>query len=172
MLSDTLQTTLNGQIHAELYSGYLYLAMAAWLESNNRPGMSQWMLAHAEEEVRHAMSLYKYILTRRGHVQLDAVQAPAATWASPQEVFEAMLAQEQAGSARVNRLVEQADAENDHATSRMLQPFVDEQVEEENVATHIVDDFRQIADSPQGLLLLDRELGRRSQRSEAVLAEV
>ncbi len=35
MISDKMQKALNDQINAELFSSYLYLAMAAYFESEN-----------------------------------------------------------------------------------------------------------------------------------------
>ena len=38
MLSDSLQKALNGQVNAELYSSYLYLAMSMFFEDTGMPG--------------------------------------------------------------------------------------------------------------------------------------
>ena len=40
MISDKMQKALNEQINAELFSSYLYLAMAAYFESENWLGFS------------------------------------------------------------------------------------------------------------------------------------
>jgi ferritin len=61
----------------------------------------------------------------------------------------------------IYKLVELADHEKDYATSNLLQGFVDEQVEEEASANRIVETFRLIGDSAQGLIMLDRDLEQR-----------
>ena len=43
MIAKKMQDALNGQINAELYSSYLYLAMVAYFESINLPGFAGWM---------------------------------------------------------------------------------------------------------------------------------
>lgn len=43
MISKKMQDALNEQTNAELYSAYLYLSMAAYFESTNLPGFSNWM---------------------------------------------------------------------------------------------------------------------------------
>jgi ferritin len=43
----------------------------------------------------------------------------------------------------------------------MLHWFIDEQVEEEATASQIVDLLERIGDKDQGLIMIDRELGRR-----------
>jgi len=45
----------------EMFSSYLYLSMAAYLESENWNGMAAWMKAQSSEEYTHAMKLYHYI---------------------------------------------------------------------------------------------------------------
>jgi len=43
MLGAKISEALNDQFNAELYSGYLYLSMAAYLHSVGLPGFAQWM---------------------------------------------------------------------------------------------------------------------------------
>ncbi len=47
------------------------------------------------------------------------------------------------------------------ASNNMLQWFVAEQVEEEAVAEAILQNLRPVADHPQGLFMMDQELGKR-----------
>ena len=56
-----------------------------------------------------------------------------------------------------------AHAEKDHATANFLQWFVNEQVEEEANALHIVEQLRQIGDSKDAMFVLDRELAKRGE---------
>ena len=58
MMSDKMQAAINKQINAELYSGYLYLSMAAQFESMNLSGFAHWMRAQAQEELFHAMKFF------------------------------------------------------------------------------------------------------------------
>lgn len=63
----------------------------------------------------------------------------------------------------IHDLVNLAIAEKDHATYNMLQWYVNEQVEEEENATEIVEKLRMIEDERgKGMLyMLDKELGSR-----------
>jgi len=65
-INATVEKALNEQINRELYSAYLYLAMAAYLDDLNLPGAAHWMRIQAQEEVGHAMKLYNYVVERRG----------------------------------------------------------------------------------------------------------
>jgi ferritin len=161
MLRQTIQDALNDQIQAETYSAYLYLSMAAWLDSKSLKGMSHWMRIQTQEENFHAEKLFNYILERGGTVTLQALDAPTAEWASPLAAFQAALAHEEYITGRINALMDLAIAESDHATKSMLQWFVDEQVEEEANASDNVANLTLAADSPQALLMVDKEMAAR-----------
>lgn len=162
MLSKTMEEALNKQVNAELYSSYLYLAMAADFESKNLPGIAHWLKAQAREEYGHAMKIYEHINDRLGRARLAAIAAPPEEWASPLAAFEAVLAHERKVTGLINGLVELAAQEKDHATGIFLQWFVTEQVEEEKSADAIVAQLRMIGESAHGLIMLDRALAQRS----------
>lgn len=166
MISKKMQNTINGQINAELYSAYLYLSMSADFNSKNLPGFANWMKIQAQEELGHAMKLYNFIEERLGRVTLKAIEAPPTEWDSPLAALQAVLKHEQKVTGLINKLVDQAVAENDHATRGFLQWFVDEQVEEEASADAIVQQLKLIKAAPGGLFMLDKELGRRTFTAE------
>jgi len=166
MISKKMQNAINGQINAELYSAYLYLSMSADFSSKNLQGFANWMKIQAREELGHAMKLYNFIEERLGRVTLKAIESPPAEWDSPLAAFEQALKHEQKVTGLINKLVDQAIAENDHATRGFLQWFVDEQVEEEASADAIVQQLKLMKGAPGGLFMLDKELGRRTFTAE------
>ena len=162
MLSDRMNAALNGQLNAELYSGYLYLAMAAYFKQLNLAGFARWMEAQALEEQSHAMKFYAYIDERGGRIELTSIDAPPSKWDSPRAVFEAVLAHERKVTGLINDLVNLAIEQQDHATNNFLQWFVGEQVEEEAGADEVLQKVKPAGDAPGGLLMLDKELGART----------
>ncbi len=161
MLKQTMQDALNEQINAELYSGYLYLAMAAYFASVNLKGMATWMRVQEQEERFHALKFYDYLVERGGTVRLAAIAAPELSWASPLAAFEAAYAHEQKVTARINALVDLAIKEGDHATNSFLQWYVTEQVEEEASADGVVQQLKLGGDNSSALFMIDRELAAR-----------
>jgi ferritin len=161
MISKKMETALNKQINAEFYSSYLYLSMAADFEAKNLPGFANWMKVQAQEEWGHGMRIYQYINEQQGRVTLEAIEAPQKEWASALEMFEAANKHEQHVTSLIHDLVTVATGEKDYASQIFLQWFVNEQVEEEASASAIVARLKMIGDSPQGLLILDHELGER-----------
>ena len=161
MLAKTIQDAMNEQIKNELYSSHQYLAMAAYCESVNLPGFASWMRMQAQEEREHAMKFYDHIQDRNGRVVLQAIDQPIIEFASPLEVFEKALEQEQAVTADINELYALAVRENDYASQVFLQWFVTEQVEEEKNVGDVVQTLKMSGEKNEALLLFDRELGER-----------
>ncbi len=161
MLNKEMERALNDQINAELYSAYLYLAMAAYSESINLNGFANWMRIQAQEELTHAMKFYDFVYERGGRVVLSVVDAPPETWDSPLAAFEGAYEHECKVSAMINDLVDLSIKKKDHATNNFLQWFVSEQVEEEASTDAVVQKLKLIGDQGNGIFMLDRELGQR-----------
>ena len=161
MLKKKMQKALNGQLNAELYSSYLYLSMAAHFLSRNLPGFANWMRVQAQEELVHGMKFYDYIAERGGDVALSKIDGPPTGWESPVAVFQNVYEHEQKVTGLINDLVDLAIEEKDHASNIFLQWFVSEQVEEEASASDVLEKVKLAAESPDALLLMDRELGLR-----------
>ncbi len=161
MLSKKMQDALNGQLNAELYSAYLYASMSAYFESVNLRGFANWMRVQAQEEVVHAYKFYNFVNERGGRVVLRPIEGPPTEWDSPIAPFEAAYEHEQKVTGLINKLVDLAVSQKDHATNNFLQWFVTEQVEEEASANEVVQKLKLVGDARGGLFMLDRELGQR-----------
>jgi ferritin len=161
MIKKKVETKINAQINAELFSAYLYYSMAAYFESMSLKGFAHWMKAQALEEMNHANKFATYLAERGGRVRLEAIAGPATEWASPLACFEAVSTHEQHVTDLINKLMALANAENDYATANMLQWFVGEQVEEEASADEVVRKLKLVDKTEGGLFMLDIELMKR-----------
>ncbi|MBN1516776.1 ferritin [Candidatus Sumerlaeota bacterium] len=163
MLTKNMQKALNEQINKEYFSSYLYLSMMAYFEQINLRGFAIWMRQQTQEELAHAMKIFDYVHERGGEVTLVAIEKPQHGWKSPLDAFEAAYKHEQFISDSINKLVDIARKEKDHATDNFLQWFVSEQVEEESSVDEVVQQLRMAKDAPGALFMLDRELASRPQ---------
>jgi len=162
MISPKMESAINEQINKELYSEYLYLAMAAHFEAQNLPGFGKWMKVQASEERGHAMKFWEYLYDRNGKVVLKAIEAPPSTFGKPREVFEEVLVHERKVTASILELNDLAVAEKDAATAILLHWFITEQVEEEKNAFDIIEKLKMSGDQSFGLLFMDQHvLGER-----------
>ncbi|GAB1421195.1 ferritin [Anaerolineales bacterium] len=153
-----IQKALNEQLNMELKAYYTYLSMSAFMEELGLKGFATWMFHHAQEEMEHAMRIYNYIQSRRGHIKLLAIPEPDEKWESVLAAFEAALGHEEAVTTAIHALVKLARQEHDYATESFLQWFVDEQVEEEEVVDDAIQKLKLVNDFKPGLYLLDKEM--------------
>ena len=162
MLSERMEAALNAQLNGEFWSAYLYLSVSAYFAADGKPGFSHWFEVQAKEEVNHAMKIVNFIIDRGGKVDLKPIAEVPTVWESPLDAFKRSLHQEQMVTKSINELVSMAREEKDYATEKMLQWFVDEQVEEEVTFSTQVDALTLIGDNGFGIFTLDKELGSRT----------
>jgi ferritin len=160
MLTKTVLKALNDQINAELFSAYLYLGMSAWCEGKSLPGFAGWMRKQFGEEQAHALKLYDYVLDQGGDVVLKAIEAPAASYKSLQDVWETTFKHEQKVTALIHKLYALAQKEQDFATQALVQWFVTEQVEEEQQASSILEQVKMIGTNSSAVFFLDRHVNK------------
>lgn len=170
MISKKLQDALNAQINAEMWSAYLYLSMSVEAESKGLKGFGNWFFIQFREEQDHARILMNYLLARGGQVLLAPIAEVRTSWESQLEAFEDTLAHEKKVTAMINNLYDMAVTEKDHATASMLKWFIDEQVEEEESATTIIDSLKLVSGDKMGVFMLDKELATRTYTQAAPLA--
>ncbi|ORJ60265.1 ferritin [Geothermobacter hydrogeniphilus] len=162
MLSDKLQGALNEQMKNEFYSAYLYLAIAGYFESEDLPGIASWMRIQALEELTHGEKFFNFITEAGGRTDLRGFDAPQNGFDSPLAAFQYSLEHERFVTASINKLMDLARDEGNHAAQIFLQWFVTEQVEEESNFGLILRKLERIGDDGNGLLRLDEELGART----------
>ncbi len=159
----SVQKALNEQIKNELQAHYNYLGMSAHFEDSPYLGFAKWMRAQATEEHMHAMKVFDFLRERNVTIELSGLDAPQTKFGpQPLEVFEIALAQERRVTAQINGIYELALNEKDYPTLQFLTWFLQEQVEEENTVSDIIDRLRLAADNAAGLLRLDAESGRQA----------
>lgn len=161
MISDKMADALNEQINREMFSSYLYLAMSTHCRAEGLGGFATWLGIQAKEENEHAMKFLKYVEEQGARVELKAIKAPPAKFASPVKIFEDVLAHERFITGSIHALMDQAVKEKDYATQAELQWFVKEQVEEEAHAGEILGKLQLIGPDSRGLFMIDREMGAR-----------
>lgn len=161
MISQNLQNEVNDQIRAEFQSGWLYLAFAAWFEERSLVGFSNWLRLQWQEEQNHGMKFYDHLLRRNGKIELKELVKPAFSADSVVEIFEQILQHEQYITKRIHKLYDLAVEEGDHPLKPLLLWFIDEQVEEEENVSAILDRLKLIGSDGGSLYYLDRELAER-----------
>ncbi len=160
-LNPKVAEALNKQINNELNASYSYLAMSAYFEAQDLPGFASWFRGHSAEEETHAMRIFDFVAKRGARIELEGIAKPHSDYASPVDVLEQALSQEQTVTGQINALFELAQAEKEYSTQNMLNWFLAEQIEEEDLFTSILDKVKAAGTDRWNLLLLDQELAQR-----------
>ena len=161
MISKKLQDAINDQINKELFSEYLYISMKSWCLANDLEGFANWMDVQSKEERFHAMRFYNFLNDRSARIILKAIDAPQADFKSPEDVLQYGLNHEGTVTASINKLMDLAIAESDHAAASFLKWFIDEQVEEEANFTKVLNKIKLSGGAGAGLFMIDQELAKR-----------
>ena len=161
MIGKKVTEALNLQMNREFFNARLYLSMGAFFHSINMEGAASWMELQSQEEMGHAMRLYKHLQERRARILLSALDEPPREWKSPLAAFEAAYAHECKVSREFDKHLELAAAEKDNATISFLQWFVNEQVEEEAQVDAVAKMLRMAKDAPGATLMIDHMLAQR-----------
>lgn len=161
MVSKKLETAINKQINAELWSAYLYLSMSMHFDHEGLPGVANWFKMQFMEEQDHAHKFMNYLNAKGNKVELKAIDKVDTSWTSVLQAFEETLNHERIVTGLIHELVALAREEKDYATENMLQWFVDEQVEEEETAQGLIDALKLIGDNGFGLYTFDKDLAKR-----------
>jgi len=159
--SDTMQQELNKQMTREAEASQLYLSLASWAEVQGFPGIAKFLYHHSDEERAHMLKFIAFINQRGGQCKIEALSNPPADPQSLHKLFEQILQQEIHNSDEINKIVEIALSEKDYPTNNFLQWFVQEQLEEEALATQLLDQLKILGeDTPNraGLYEFDRNI--------------
>lgn len=162
MIGKKMAEAIDEQINHEMYSAYLYLAMSAESANLGWNGFAKWFMVQYHEEMFHAMKFYNFLVDRGAKPELRPLKAPPAAFGTPKVMFEQTYEHEQFITSRIHALAELAQSEKDHAAYKLLQWYVDEQVEEEKNDTEILAQLKLIGDNPAALFMLDAQLKART----------
>ena len=134
---DTIKL-LNGQLNKELYSASLYFNMAGWCDKNGLKGCSKFLYGHYKEETEHFEKFRDFINKVGGQAVISDMHAPQSDFKSVEDLFETIVKHEQYITSCINELVGKAMENKDYITSRFLDWFIQEQLEEEELFNDIL----------------------------------
>ena len=159
--SQKVEEELNKQMTREAEAAQFYLSIGSWAEVQGFNGVAAFLYNHASEERLHMMKFIEFINQRGGHCKIAALAAPPADPKTLEELFDRVIEQEISNSTSINDLVDICLQEKDHSTNNFLLWFVQEQLEEEALASKLVDQMKLIgedAGNRGGLYEFDRNI--------------
>jgi len=130
LISRELASAFNAQIGHEFGASLQYVSIAAHFRGRKLSLLAKLFFEQSDEEKQHAMKFVKYLLDTQAELQIPAIPAPTATFASAEAAVQAALKWEQEVTAQITALMDLAVKQNDYLAQSFLQWFIDEQLEE------------------------------------------
>jgi ferritin len=158
MLAPKIEAALNEQLVIEAKSSHQYLAWASWAENSGFPGIANFMYTHSDEERMHMLKLLRYINERGGKAVVPAMDKPVIVFKNIKDLFTSLLQHEQGVTASINEVVGICLDVRDYSTHNFMQWYVAEQLEEEALASDLLDRLNMIGDDKSGMYLFDRDI--------------
>jgi ferritin len=156
LISRDLATAINEQIGREFGASMQYISIAAYFHQRHLKLLSKLFFAQAEEEKQHAMKFVQYLLDTKGGLEIPAIAAPTATFATAAEAVGAALQWEEQVTAQITGLMDIAVKQNDYLAQSFLQWFIDEQLEEVSKMDNLLGVIRQSGE--KNLLMVEAYL--------------
>ncbi|SMN16952.1 Ferritin-like protein 2 [uncultured Candidatus Thioglobus sp.] len=111
--------------------------MSAWCNAQGFSAAAQFLKEHSDEERDHMMRLFVYVNDSGAEAQLGAIESPAASYDSIDEMFKKIYKHECFVSGEINKLAKTTFEAGDFSTFNFLQWYVAEQHEEEHLFSDI-----------------------------------
>ncbi|HWP31664.1 MAG TPA: ferritin [Fimbriimonadales bacterium] len=139
MLSPKLVEALRKQIGSELTASHQYLAVASYFGMQSLNGWAEFFFRQSDEEKEHAMKIINFLLRCSVEPRFPALAEAKPNFKSVLDAVERCLRWEKEVTKQFYAMADVALKEKDYTTFQFLQWFIEEQVEEEDLMTQLVD---------------------------------
>ena len=154
---------MNAQIKSEFGASQQYIAIAIYFDEEALPDLAQFFYAQSEEERMHAMKFVHFMLETGAKPIIPGLPDMRNEFGDAAEAVQFALVQEERVTNEINNIVRIAKEEDDYASVNFLQWFVDEQVEEIDSMTTLLQTIKHAGSS----LLLVEDFVRRTLAARA-----
>jgi len=149
---------VNEQYGHEAASAEIYYALSAYFADLKLEGFAGYFRKAAEEERKHAMKFFDYLVKCNELMRAQAIPAPRIAFESPREACKFFLEHEQEVTRLINAVADAAMSAKDFYTFEFIGWFLAEQLEEVRKAEDLSKKMALVADDRAGLLVLDEQL--------------
>jgi ferritin len=161
VIKPSILAALNTQIQHELSNAHAYCAVSLYFGQLNLRALAAFMGRQSTEERMHAEKLMCHLTARGGQVDLRAIPAIKADFASVLDAIHVVRDLERVTTDKIHGLFDLARREGDYALEVLLHWFIAEQVEEEQWSDELSTLAGQLHAHPGELFMLDYQWRKR-----------
>lgn len=158
LASEKLLSAVNKQVGNEFGASLQYVSIASHFEAQALTGLARFFFRQADEERDHAMKFVRFVVDAEGQLEIPAIPAPKAEFATAKEAVELALTWEQDVTQQIYHLVDIAKEDSNYIAIRFLDWFVTEQFEEVNTMSSLLQVVERAGED--GLLFVEEFLAR------------
>ena len=158
MIKPKLVEAINEQIKSEFTASAQYVAIAVYFDAEGLPELADFFYRQSMEEREHAMKFVHFLLETGAKPIIPGLPDMRNAFESAADAVAFARDQEIKVTNQINNLVTLAKQEDDYASHNFLQWFVDEQVEEVDSMSSLLQAIKHAGDS---LLLVEDFVRRR-----------
>ena len=147
---------LNKQLNQEIKNQLNYIQISSWCSQQGLEGAKKFFVTQAQEEHLHMQKIYSYLDESFSEIIISDLPAPKNTFKNIEEVVNYSYDSEKANSQYFRDLYALAEQEKDYNTITFLQYFIEEQKEEENLFSSIIDKINLLENAPGKLYFIDQ----------------
>jgi ferritin len=167
IINQKVVDAMNAQIQSEFGASQQYIAIAIYFDEESLPDLAQFFYMQSEEEREHAMKFVHFLLETGAKPLIPSLPDMRNEFASASEAVQFALDQEIKVTNQINNIMRIAKEEGDFASQNFLQWFVEEQVEEVDSMTTLLQTIKHAGSS----LLLVEDFVRRTLAARATEGE-
>lgn len=158
IIKERVAAAMNTQIISEFLASQQYIAIAVYFDNESLPDLAAFFYRQAEEERMHAMKFVHFLLETGAKPIIPSTPELKNDFSSAAEAVEFALDQEKKVTEEINNLVKISKEEDDYTSHNFLQWYIDEQVEEVDTMSTLLDTINHSG----GILLLVEDFVRRN----------
>jgi len=163
IIKQPVADAMNAQIQSEFGASAQYIAIAIYFDDEGLPDLAAFFYRQSEEEREHAMKFVHFLLEAGAKPLIPGLPDMKNEFASASDAVQYALDQEIKVTNQINNIVRIAKAEDDYASHNFLQWFVEEQVEEVDSMSTLLQTIKHAG----GTLLLVEDFVRRTMAAAA-----
>lgn len=158
IIKQPVADAMNDQIQSEFGASAQYIAIAIYFDDMGLPDLANFFYRQSEEERFHAMKFVHFLLEAGSKPLIPGLPDMKNEFDSPEDAVQFALDQEIKVTNQINNIMAIAREENDFASQNFLQWFVEEQVEEVDSMSGLLQTIKHAG----GALLLVEDFVRRT----------
>lgn len=163
IINQAVVKAMNDQIQSEFGASAQYIAIAIYFDEMGLPDLATFFYRQSDEERVHAMKFVQFLLEAGAKPLIPGLPEMKNEFNNPSDAVQFALDQELKVTHQINNIMAIAREENDFASQNFLQWFVEEQVEEVDSMSTLLQTIKHAG----GSLLLVEDFVRRTMAAAA-----